>query len=315
MHDTRQSIHARANGRWGGILSSLGVSAQLLNSRKHHPCLWCGGKDRFRFTDVNGSGAFYCNQCGKKSPIDVLMKINGGDFHATAQEVERLIGDVKPVVKRDNSDWQMKQRRSLWQASEPVEHGDFVDRYLLARGISMRNFPPAIRKISRMEHLTDSNEKSFHPGFVSRVRGPAGEDVNLHRTYLTSAGTKAAVASPRKIMAGTVPPGSAIRLYENPGDVLGIAEGVETALAAATLFRVPVWSAMNSKILESWTPPEGVKQVIVFGDNDPKFGGQKAAHALAHRLAVKVGGPTVRVEIPEQAGTDWNDVLMQKRGM
>ena len=45
---------------------------------------------------------------------------------------------------------------------------------------------------------------------------------------------------------------------------LGIAEGIETALAASYRFGVPVWSA----ILESWEPPTGVKRMIVFGDND-----------------------------------------------
>ena len=139
-------------------------------------------------------------------------------------------------------------------------------------------------------------------------RGPT----NLHRTYLTLNGQKADVGSVRKVMAGGIAKGSAIRLFE-PGPVLGVAEGIETAFAASELFRVPVWSTINTTILSGWQPPEDVHQVIIFGDNDPKFGGQAAANALAHRLACS--GLSVRIEIPPKVGEDWNDVLLAKRSI
>lgn len=312
MSDSRPSVHQRAAGRWEGILSSFGVEAPLLNRRKHHPCPWCGGKDRFRFTDKDGSGSFLCGQCGKKSPIDLLMKFKGWDFSTAAREIEQVMGNVKPVVRRDNSDWALKQKKAIWQTSRPIEPNDVVDRYLSARGITMKRFPVALRTVPRMEHLSEEKVKTYHPGMIAVVRSAEGEPVNIHRTYLTDSGQKAAVDEARKLMVGTIPPGSAVQLYANVGDVLGIAEGIETALAASAIFRVPVWSALNSKILENWLAPPTVKQVIVFGDNDPKFGGQAAALALAHRLSVRSAGPLVRVEIPEMPGEDWNDVLLRR---
>lgn len=312
MRNDQQSIHVRANGRWEGILASFGIPQPILNRRKHHPCPWCGGKDRFRFTDQNGTGAFLCGQCGKKSPVDVLMKAKGWDFATAVQEIERVMGAVKPTIRRDISDWLLKQKRELWNASQPIETGDFVDRYLRRRGIAMKRFPSALRKVAAMEHVDDGGVQTMHPGLVARVRAPSGEDVSLHRTYLSERGEKASVEGVRKVMAGTIPPGSAVRLYEATGEVLGIAEGLETALAASMLFRVPVWSALNSNLLEKWEVPVGIREVIIFGDNDLKYGGQAAALALAHRLAVKAGGPSVRIEIPSTSGTDWNDVLQQR---
>lgn len=107
-------------------------------------------------------------------------------------------------------------------------------------------------------------------------------------------------------MPGKVPDGSAIRLCP-PAERLGIAEGIETALAAARLFNMPVWAATNATMLAKWQPPDCAREIIVFGDADPAFGGQAAAYSLAHRLAVR--DRTVRVELPPQIGTDWADVL------
>ena len=69
--------------------------------------------------------------------------------------------------------------------------------------------------------------------------------MTLHRTFLRPDGSgKAEMRSPRKLMPGTVPEGSAIRLGP-VGAVLGIAEGIETALAASMMFEMPVWSAIR----------------------------------------------------------------------
>ena len=137
-----------------------------------------------------------------------------------------------------------------------------------------------------------------------------GKAVNVHRTYLTEDGRKADVDEVRKVMPGGLPAGAAIRLAPY-GSKLGIAEGIETALAASALFGVPCWSAVNSTGLEKWLAPAGVTEVVIYGDNDPKFGGQAAAYSLAHRLAC--AGLAATVHIPPTVGDDWNDVLIDAR--
>jgi putative DNA primase/helicase len=143
---------------------------------------------------------------------------------------------------------------------------------------------------------------------VAMVVGPDGKPVSMHRTFLKPDGSgKAEMAAPRKLMPGELPEGACVRLCDYvPGGPLGIAEGIETAMSASALYEMPVWAAINSEILKKWTPPEGCEEVAVFGDNDAKFGGQAAAWALAHRLAVK--GIRVTVHIPPIEGDDWNDV-------
>jgi putative DNA primase/helicase len=106
-----------------------------------------------------------------------------------------------------------------------------------------------------------------------------GERAALHRTYLDQFGGKADVTSPRKMM-GSMPTGAAVRLIPHE-DVLGIAEGIETALSASILFNVPCWASLTADLLQKWTPPANVTTVFVFGDNDSSSTGQAAAYSLA----------------------------------
>lgn len=139
---------------------------------------------------------------------------------------------------------------------------------------------------------------------VCRVQDKAGTGCAIHRTYLTNDGQKAGVPVVKKV-AGNLPAGAAIRLFP-PCECIGVAEGIETALSAFLLFDVPTWAAVTAGGLERWTPPEGTKRVIVFGDNDESGTGQAAAWVLAKRLIA--GGIETEVRIPSQAGTDWNDI-------
>src|SRR5277367_4389676 len=91
----------------------------------------------------------------------------------------------------------------------------------------------------------------------------------------------------RMFCAGTVPPGSAVRLAP-AAKTMGVAEGIETALAAAKLFEVPTWAALNDRGVETFEPPLVVEHLMIFGDNDANGVGQRAAYSLAARLRIKV---------------------------
>ena len=75
---------------------------------------------------------------------------------------------------------------------------------------------------------------------------------------------------------------------------------------------MPLWAALNAGKLAQWQPPQNVRHVLVFGDNDKSLAGQHAAWSLAYRL--KTEGLDVEVRLPDEIGTDWNDVLMSEVG-
>lgn len=302
----RTPLSDRARGRWADLLPMVGVDPGYLTG-KQGPCPMCGGKTRFRFDDQEGRGTWICNHCGAGDGADLAMKVTGSEFKDLAERIDALINTVperRIRVRRSADDCRDSLRR-LWRESLPVRQGDPVSRYLAAR-VGLRDVPTCLRTAARLKYLDDT--PSWHPGMVAMVSGPDGAPATLHRTYLTEDGRKAPVEAPRRLMPGIVPEGAAIRLFK-PGEVLGIAEGIETALAAAALFGVSTWAAVSSSMLAKWVPPIEAREIIVFGDGDPKFGGQAASYALAHRLALK--GLQVRVEISPRLGTDWNDILLE----
>lgn len=296
-----RDIKDEAQGRWRGILATLGLSDNHLSGR-HGPCPICqGGKDRFRFDDKGGNGTYICSVCGAGDGIKLVMEFRGWDFKTTVKEIREIIGTVRSdPVRQELSDERARElRQQLWQASRPVEKGDPVDRYLEARGIGELIYPPALRFCPSCFYSSTQNL----PAMVAAIQDRDGAGVSLHRTYLGD-GCKADVQSARRLMPGKIPHGAAVRLGD-PGEVLGIAEGIETAMAASGRFEIPVWAAVSAPMLGNWEPPDGTKEVVVFGDNDRQFAGQAAAYTLARRLAGK--GFTVSVQIPAEAGTDWAD--------
>ena len=310
-----EPLKERARGRWTGILTALGVSAKALCNR-HGPCPVCGGKDRFRFDDKQGSGSFYCSHCGPGDGIELVKRVCNVDFKGAARLIEQHIGIV-PVSAHSAKPADDKRKRqemaALWNRSQPLTPDDHAGRYLHGR-TGLTNFPPCLRFSPDERYVDYGCKPTWHPMLVAKVEpsdlaAAEGEWSALHRTYLDGLGGKAAVSSPRK-MFGTMPSGAAVRLMPHD-QILGIAEGIETALSAATLFNVPVWAALTEGLLAEWTPPPAVTTVFIFGDNDASYAGQAAAFVLAKRLNAR--GITSCVELPARTGTDWNDVLQERR--
>jgi putative DNA primase/helicase len=146
---------------------------------------------------------------------------------------------------------------------------------------------------------------------LAYMQAPNDELTMIHQTYLTANGEKADVEKVRKFMPGTIAKGSAVRLGEagvwRMSGVLGIAEGIETALAARLLNTMVVWAALSEGLLKQFEPPKEVKRLVIYGDNDANYVGQAAAYELARRLSLEKRCE-VEVMIPSEEGCDWCDV-------
>jgi len=302
MHET--PIWDRMAGRWKEVLPQLGnLDLRTLDGR-HRPCPLCGGKDRWRFDDKQGSGSSICGQCGAKTGMQLLMALNGWDFGTAAREIEALIGDSPapatkgPATKTEAEKY--AEAKAFWRAGGRIASGDPVDLYLKHR---VGTYAPT-RALKFIPATPFSG--TMYPAMVAAFVDVHGELAGIQRTFLTPDGRKANL-DPARWNTGALPDGGAVRLA--PYDkVLGIAEGVETALAATRLFGLPVWAALTENRVEVWEPPEGVNEIVVFGDCDGNFVGQSAAYSLARRLS-RDKTRTVQVMIPPEVGKDWNDEL------
>jgi len=310
-----EPLSQRVLGRWPGILTALGVSSKALRN-KHGPCPMCGGKDRFRFDNKGGRGTWICSQCGAGDGVDLVKRLLNADFKEAARAIEQHLGSapVSFAGSRPRPSEQIrKEMIGLWKRSRSIELDDPAGKYLHKR-LGLTTFPPCLRFAPDERYTEAGSRPSWHPMIVALVEPSdaakaSGDKSALHRTYLDQFGGKADVSAPRKMM-GAMPTGAAVRLAPIPGDKLGIAEGIETALAASILFNMPVWAALTAALLQEWAPPPAVSTVFIFGDNDASATGQAAAYGLAQRLKAK--NVSAFVELPARTGSDWADVLFEQ---
>ena len=198
----------------------------------------------------------------------------------------------------------------LWRQSRPVADADPVDRYLCRRLAADDDFivPACIRFHPAMPYVHDGEGVGAWPAMVAPIVGSDGKVRALHRTYLTPNGRKADVPGPVKKLtpAAGLLKGASIRLYEPRAGVLGVAEGIETALAASCASGVPTVAAYSAGTLAGYCWPAGVQRLVIFADNDESGRGREVAETLQSR-AVRAG-LQASVMTPTEPGTDWCDV-------
>lgn len=271
-------------GRWLAILPALGVRAEYLTGR-HGPCPFCGGVDRWRFTNRNGDGVWICNQCGAGDGVELVKRFLKVDFREAMFAIENVLRLAPPSNEpkpRDNVALR-EECKQIWNRAARLAD-DAAVMYLRSRAIDLPSWPRALRCAPHV--------------MLAKIVTSTDMAINLHRTFLPN--------GPKKFMPGVVPAGSAVRLMPHVG-ILGIAEGIETALSAYLLFGVPCWAGLHARGVETFTPPSDVRALCIFADNDKSATGQSVAWSAARRLRAK--GLEVGVKMPEDDDADWNDVL------
>lgn len=313
-----------------------------------------GGKDGFRlFPNYDQWGSGYDNTRGfVRDGFAMLQWVNGWTFPQALQAVGELLGveprsgtassgavlpaapsgpAVKPLPTKEALITRTqvflaraKAIRRNWNRSLPYRSDDprcvLMRDYLARRGLSEADFSGTELRFCPHEVYTD-NGKTYQrlPAMVAAVRDRTGRLVTLHRTFLSTDGRKADVRQPKKVMQvapGTTINGCAIRLQDPRKGILGVAEGVETALSAHAATGLPVWPCLSAGVLARFEPPAGVNLVFIFEDKDASGTGAEAGKELQRRLAemgVRSMRLTPRDPIPEGAkGIDWNDVLLSR---
>lgn len=241
-------------------------------------------------------------------PIDLVKWATGLTGVPLFQECARLVGldAMRPAPK-----WQ--QQRQETKRAEPRDvsldiariraeceplAGTLGETYLAGRGLK----DPASPDLLFHPDLTDFETRRGYFGIVATVRNGAGEPTGIHRTFLTDDGT--GKAAPGRKMLGPVAGGS-VRLWPILDGSLGIAEGIETALAVMRIFpSVSCWAALSADNVARFECPAGVEDVTVY--RDAGEAGEKAATVLAGRLGA--AGMRCRIVAPIY-GDDFNDDL------
>ena len=305
---------------WPKVLEALGFDEHTLNTHKHGPCPACGGKDRFRFTNHKSRGGFYCSQCGPGDGFALLERVYGWTFSEARRRVIEAAGlgaqpaTVVQLPRHTAEPTAHPTRRVLQIRREAcaVEHCDDARDYLASRGLWPLPDRHALRAHASCEYWDSSGQGPVRIGrfaaLVTEILDSDNELATLHVTYL-QAGRKLEGHEPRKLLSPlTGRTGCAVRLMPLAGEAMGIAEGIETALSAAKLHRVPTWAALNTALLAKFEPPPQVRRLVIFADRDEA--GLSAAADLAERMQ---GRCAFEIRRPVGRFKDFNDELAGRR--
>jgi hypothetical protein len=183
---------------------------------------------------------------------------------------------------------------ALWRSAEPIAN-TLAHRYLRARGLTI-DPPPSLRFIPALAYMP----RIFLPAMIAGFQGHDRRIIAVQVTFLDPRGDrKAQGATPRKTIgkmhAGAVRLGPA-------GEVLGLAEGIETAMAAQQLSSVPCWACLGSQRMARVAIPDCVRELHIFADADEpgRLAAEQTAKAHAHRRVI--------VRCPPDGFGDYADV-------
>jgi len=317
------------------------------------------------FYVVEAKGFWHCFGCGAHGDaIGWITRTTNATFPEAIEYLASRAGlradlvplpTARPIVQRPAAELLSRERRAkiagarqLWAMSGPIA-GTVAARYLReARRIRLAP-PPSLRFHPNIEHpfagagcrfaaMVAAIQGEDEPGPDGHANGRAV--VGVHCTYLARGGIEKAPPPPgwpaseewkTKIMRGAAR-GGAVRLTMAE-DVMVVAEGIETALAALQVLYdsdhgcahiagepVGVWAALSLDNLGAVKLPAGVRDVILAADSDGKIPDaddwrrrdpEAALLAAAQRHADQ--GRNVRIARPA-AGGDFNDLLPSGAG-
>jgi putative DNA primase/helicase len=173
----------------------------------------------------------------------------------------------------------------IWNATE-YPHGTAVEQYLQRRGIPL--IPARVRAGHDGKMVV--GVEAPHSGVIAIQTTPVDADGNRTGNRWTKG----------ELGTGAVRLGAA-------QEIMGIAEGTETALSAMTLTGMSVWASLGAGRLHKVELPPFVRKVHIFADNDEP--GRVAAEKAAkiHQAL----GRRVWIQWPPDGLKDFNDFLIQ----
>ena len=218
-----------------------------------------------------------------------------------------LAGAAGPPPPQRTPGERIAMARALWAAARPLR-GTLAERHLRLRGVQ-GPLGAALRHHPAVPVAVYAGAEAVRPALLAAITAPAGALTAVEITYLDPNGRRALRPRTSRKTVGMVPPGAAVRLDLAAAEML-VAEGVVTTLAAAARFRLPGWALLAARNLAAWTPPDGVRRVLIAGDRGKA--GEAAAARLACRLAAEDVAATIA--LPPLPFGDWDEAARERAG-
>ncbi|MFB6347853.1 primase-helicase zinc-binding domain-containing protein [Moraxella sp. ZJ142] len=107
-----ERIKMQANGNFTDVIfPAVGISLMSTHPMKHQPCPLCGGKDRFRCDDKNGTGSWICNQCGAGDGFSLVERYTGTSNYELMSLIAGIlnIDATAQISESDKQKWRDAQ--------------------------------------------------------------------------------------------------------------------------------------------------------------------------------------------------------------
>jgi len=215
----------------------------------------------------------------------------------------------RPTVSRDAPDDAEREQQALqlWHEADESIAGTPAEAYLLSRGIRPERLPPHTGATwpaaLRWHAATGALLVAVNDAETGLIRA-------VQRIMLNADGTpkRRPDGSKLKLALGPIA-GRAVRFgwQPDPEGRWGVAEGAETALAAAMLLGIPTWASLGAGNMPRVVPPTWARAATIVADHDEA--GLRAAQEAARRLRER--GLPVRIVMPEAVKADAADLARE----
>ena len=255
---------------------------------------------------------------GALKPRD-LSKIGNGKRERPSKEEQRARTEARAwaeaeAAKRREEDkvkaaQNRKSAAKIWDRCKPIA-STLAETYFRTRGIDLQIWPDTLGFYS---DVFNKETGADLPAMVGVVTDRPGGRFAVHRTWLTDDGKGKAALNKPKMALGEY--GDGAIWFGTPGPRLAITEGIENALSVLMAGETFACAAVGGSNVGNIIPPDGVSEIIVFGDRAKDSDGIDETG----RKALKKGAPRwteagfiVRFALTPAPHKDANDLL--KRG-
>jgi hypothetical protein len=266
-------------------------------------------------------GHAHCFGCGFHcDAISYVMRRRNLDFPSAV----RWLLDLPPDQKRARQQV-VTTRRGATESGTDTQA--LVDKTLAECGpitettgawvyMWLRGLPPRQPALYAHQSLYCAETRQNMQALVAPLRRSDGRITAIQRIYLmpvvefdgsaTAPKDNRAPLRVRKKNLGSAGDG-AVQMAP-AGPILGIAEGLESALAASKLYRVSAWATCGASRLHAVGLPPETREVLIFADRG------EAGEAAAERAydTYRRQGRRCSIILPEEPFGDFNDMLLRR---
>ncbi|CAI0698157.1 DNA primase TraC [Serratia liquefaciens] len=289
-----------ATGHWPVLLPALGI--HITAGGRAQPCPVCGGKDRFRFDNLQGRGTWFCNQCGGGDGLNLVEKALAVTTKEAAVKVAGVLGEPSGNTLPEYNSQQEQQDKAQARNNAAQQARQLLasarqqagNAYLTAKGWPDSDTLTLQGPSLRVGGITYQSGDLLVP-----LTDSTGEVVNVQ--LINAAGDKRTLAGGQVKDACHFLPGQ-------DNAVIWLTEGYATGLTVHELTGESVCVALSANNLPAMAQqlrahyPDAL--LLLAADNDENGTGQ----ARATEAAQLSGG---KPALPSEAG-DWNDIYLQQ---